>query len=81
MEEAIEGRKRQKGKGKPEDGEDSKDSEESGGTSIFHGKQLRDYQGRSYVDPPTELKNVPHDAYRQICCCSIQMKIIYSKWL
>jgi pre-mRNA-processing factor 17 len=66
VEDAIEGRKRLKGKGKSEDGEESKDSPESGGTSIFHGKQLRDYQGRSYVDPPTELKNVPHDAYQYL---------------
>lgn len=34
-----------------------------GCTSIFHGKELKDYLGRSYVDPPTELKNVPHDAF------------------
>lgn len=61
VEQALEGRKKQKGKGKPEEGEEA--DEASGGTSIFHGKQLRDYQGRSYIDPPTDLKNVPHDAY------------------
>lgn len=32
-------------------------------TTEFHGAELRDYQGRSYVDPPTELKPTVNDAF------------------
>lgn len=70
VEAAMVGKKRQRGKRAEEteeggeEGEAAADSGEAGGgTSIFHGKQLRDYQGRSYIDPPSDLKNAPHDAY------------------
>lgn len=87
MEEALEGRKKHKGKGKAEEGEETVD-EAAGGTSIFHGKQLRDYQGRSYIDPPTDLKNVPHDAYLHRIChihlsglVMITFRFLPKKWL
>eukprot|EP01117_Protostelium_nocturnum_P014553 TRINITY_DN5544_c0_g1_i4.p1 TRINITY_DN5544_c0_g1~~TRINITY_DN5544_c0_g1_i4.p1 ORF type:complete len:448 (-),score=75.62 TRINITY_DN5544_c0_g1_i4:44-1387(-) len=31
--------------------------------SIFHGEQFRDYLGRTFVEPPTDLKPVEHDCY------------------
>jgi pre-mRNA-processing factor 17 len=32
-------------------------------TSVFHGTKERDYQGRSYLEPPSELKNVMHQCF------------------
>jgi pre-mRNA-processing factor 17 len=31
--------------------------------SIYHGTQLRDYQGRSFVDPPSDLKAGDHECF------------------
>jgi len=31
--------------------------------SILHVEDIRDYQGRSFVAPPTHLKNIPHDTF------------------
>ena len=31
--------------------------------SIYHGTQLKDYLGRTYVDPPTHLKNYEHECW------------------
>jgi pre-mRNA-processing factor 17 len=31
--------------------------------TVFHGEEERDYQGRTYLSPPSELKNMPHDCY------------------
>eukprot|EP01103_Thecamoeba_quadrilineata_P016920 TRINITY_DN5820_c0_g1_i2.p1 TRINITY_DN5820_c0_g1~~TRINITY_DN5820_c0_g1_i2.p1 ORF type:complete len:538 (-),score=81.54 TRINITY_DN5820_c0_g1_i2:98-1711(-) len=39
--------------------------------SIFHGKSLHDYQGRTYIDAPSELKTGPHE-------CFIPKKLIHT---
>jgi pre-mRNA-processing factor 17 len=31
--------------------------------SVFHGTELRDYLGRSYVDPPSHIKPAPHHCF------------------
>jgi pre-mRNA-processing factor 17 len=31
--------------------------------SIYHGIQVRDYLGRSFVDPPSHLKQLPHECF------------------
>lgn len=35
----------------------------AGERSVFHGESERDYQGRTYLSPPSELRNMPHDCY------------------
>lgn len=37
--------------------------EKINGKTIFHGKQLRDYLGRSYISPPSHLKAGPHECF------------------
>lgn len=47
-----------------EDGEQSeKKAKTSHETSEFHGEELFDYQGRSYVHPPSHLRPRPHKCY------------------
>ena len=35
----------------------------SGERSVFHGKQLTDYQGRTYIWPPTDVKPHAHECF------------------
>lgn len=39
--------------------------------SIFHGTELRDYLGRTFVDPPSHLKNIEHE-------CWLPKKVIHT---
>jgi len=32
-------------------------------TSVFHGKDMRDYQGRSWVEPPRDVRNEEHECF------------------
>eukprot|EP01114_Cavostelium_apophysatum_P018473 TRINITY_DN5717_c0_g1_i1.p1 TRINITY_DN5717_c0_g1~~TRINITY_DN5717_c0_g1_i1.p1 ORF type:complete len:562 (-),score=164.89 TRINITY_DN5717_c0_g1_i1:107-1792(-) len=32
-------------------------------TTTFHGQQLRDYQGRTFVDPPSDMKSYEHECF------------------
>eukprot|EP00455_Lapot_gusevi_P044781 TRINITY_DN563_c0_g1_i3.p1 TRINITY_DN563_c0_g1~~TRINITY_DN563_c0_g1_i3.p1 ORF type:complete len:556 (+),score=110.08 TRINITY_DN563_c0_g1_i3:61-1728(+) len=62
-------------KSKKEDGEGSDDESEgpsnkkskteSSGSekTLFHGDSVYDYQGRTYMDPPPELRNEEHECY------------------
>jgi hypothetical protein len=43
--------------------DDDKPVDPCKGTSVFHGTQRRDYQGKSYIEPPSYLKNTDHNCF------------------
>ena len=49
--------------GEEEEVESTRVSSQLTTKSIFHGTQFRDYQGRTFVDPPTTLKPFQHECF------------------
>ncbi len=46
-----------------EEKEEEKEPEVIQAKSIYHGTHVQDYQGRSFVDPPSDMKQLDHECF------------------
>ena len=49
--------------GEQEEEEEEEDTQSHEEKSVFHGESMVDYQGRSFLSPPSHLKSMPHQCY------------------